>query len=328
MDSLCLGIETGFCITPSEPDLPVSGDFGEFMLFRLSQSKRPDHKHLCAVIDELSKALAEGNHSRTPVAYFAATCSSLDSLLSADAELPLDVVQPHVVILSLVFPKVSAGVLKRNGLALHLVLSVLRLGSVTPECLISALKCLVHLLTTSVESLMGNEVSEAYSILLNLVTHSDGKVLTLSPKSGLGTRLGLVCIWFLLLEARLWQEAKSNLLTVCLALAYIVALDKDEQIAWCWTPGPVSKYINPSALTQWDEWMNWSRSWSNFCDSDRIVPNLSHSASGPWCWVGRSVMFLFDCWLAGRFRGVTDTLPLVLLAPPNPTPCHIQTDKE
>ncbi|CAF1817089.1 unnamed protein product [Brassica oleracea var. botrytis] len=175
MDSLCLGIETGFCITPSEPDLPVSGDFGEFMLFRLSQSKRPDHKHLCAVIDELSKALAEGNHSRTPVAYFAATCSSLDSLLSADAELPLDVVQPHVVILSLVFPKVSAGVLKRNGLALHLVLSVLRLGSVTPECLISALKCLVHLLTTSVESLMGNEVSEAYSILLNLVTHSDGK---------------------------------------------------------------------------------------------------------------------------------------------------------
>ncbi|KAF2608548.1 hypothetical protein F2Q68_00045354 [Brassica cretica] len=69
-------------------------------------------------------------------------------------------------------------------------------------------------------------------------------------------------------------------------------------------------------------------SWSNFCDSDRIVPNLSRSASGPWCWVGRSVMFLFDCWLAGRFRGVTDTLPLVLLAPPNPTPCHIQTDKE
>ncbi|CAG7863430.1 unnamed protein product, partial [Brassica rapa] len=36
-----------------------------------------------------------------------------------------------------------------------------------------------------------------------------------------------------------------------------------------------------------------------FCDSDRIVPSPSRSASGPWCWVGRSVMFLFDCWLAG-----------------------------
>ncbi|KAF3557280.1 hypothetical protein F2Q69_00012622 [Brassica cretica] len=45
--------------------------------------------------------------------------------------------------------------------------------------------------------------------------------------------------------------------------------------------------------------MNWSRSWSKFCDSDRILPNPLHSTSGPWCWVGRSVMFLFDCWLAG-----------------------------
>ncbi|WZY99854.1 hypothetical protein YC2023_072183 [Brassica napus] len=45
--------------------------------------------------------------------------------------------------------------------------------------------------------------------------------------------------------------------------------------------------------------MNWSTSWSKVCDSDRIVPSPSRSASGPWCWVGRSVMFLFDCWLAG-----------------------------
>ncbi|KAG5384450.1 hypothetical protein IGI04_035920 [Brassica rapa subsp. trilocularis] len=127
------------------------------------------------------------------------------------------------------------------------------------------------------------------------------RVLTLSPKSGLGTGLGLMCILFPLLEARSWQEAKSNLVTV--------ALGKDDRIAWCWTlgppltqfgirPGPVSNYINvrvakPCALTQRDE------SWSKFCDSDRIVPNPSRSASGPWCWVGRSVMFLFDCWLAG-----------------------------
>ncbi|WZZ03187.1 hypothetical protein YC2023_089108 [Brassica napus] len=55
-------------------------------------------------------------------------------------------------------------------------------------------------------------------------------VLTLSPKSGLGTGLGLVCIWFPLLEARSWQEAKSNLVTV--------ALGKDDRIAWCWTLGP------------------------------------------------------------------------------------------
>ncbi|VVA93509.1 unnamed protein product [Arabis nemorensis] len=158
-----------------ELDLPVSEDFGEYMRSRLSQSKRPDFKHLCVVIEELSKTLSEDNHSRTPVAYFAATCSSLDNILSADGEPTSDVVQPHVVILSLVFPKVSAGVLKRNGLALRLVLSVLRLQSATPECLISGLKCLVHLLTT-VESIMGNEGSESYSVLLSFITHSEGKV--------------------------------------------------------------------------------------------------------------------------------------------------------
>ncbi|KAL0772238.1 hypothetical protein Bca101_037389 [Brassica carinata] len=35
---------------------------------------------------------------------------------------------------------------------------------------------------------------------------------------------------FPLLEARSWQEAKSNLVTV--------ALGKDDWIAWCWTLGP------------------------------------------------------------------------------------------
>ncbi|KAF3584504.1 hypothetical protein F2Q69_00027425 [Brassica cretica] len=57
-------------------------------------------------------------------------------------------------------------------------------------------------------------------------------VLTLSPNSGLGTGLDLVCISLLfpLLEARSWQEAKSNLVTV--------ALGKDDQIAWSWTLGP------------------------------------------------------------------------------------------
>ncbi|KAG5407886.1 hypothetical protein IGI04_014005, partial [Brassica rapa subsp. trilocularis] len=59
-----------------------------------------------------------------------------------------------------------------------------------------------------------------------------------------------------------------------------VALGKNDRIAGCWTLGPPV-------------------SWSKVCDSDRIVPSPSRSASGPWCWVGRSVMFLFDCWLAG-----------------------------
>ncbi|KAF3535319.1 hypothetical protein F2Q69_00021789 [Brassica cretica] len=58
------------------------------------------------------------------------------------------------------------------------------------------------------------------------------RFLTLSPNSGSGTGLGLVCISlvFPLLEARSWQETKSNLVTV--------PLGKDDRIAWCWTLGP------------------------------------------------------------------------------------------
>ncbi|KAF3508446.1 hypothetical protein F2Q69_00005927 [Brassica cretica] len=58
-------------------------------------------------------------------------------------------------------------------------------------------------------------------------------------------------LWFPLLEAISWQEAKSNLVTVA---------GRGRQL---------------------------TESWSKFCDSDQIVPNPSRSASGPWCWVGQ-----------------------------------------
>ncbi|KAG5373710.1 hypothetical protein IGI04_042974, partial [Brassica rapa subsp. trilocularis] len=89
---------------------------------------------------------------------------------------------------------------------------------------------------------------------------------TTSVVEGYGT------LEFPLLEARSWQEAKSNFVTV--------SLGKDDRIASCWTLGPPV-------------------SWTKVYDSDRIAPSPSRSASGPWCWVGQSVMFLFDCWLAG-----------------------------
>ncbi|CAG7870669.1 unnamed protein product, partial [Brassica rapa] len=47
---------------------------------------------------------------------------------------------------------------------------------------------------------------------------------TLSPKSGLGTGLGLMCIL---------------LITLPTPLSFLqVALGKDDRIAWCWTLGP------------------------------------------------------------------------------------------
>ncbi|CAG7876200.1 unnamed protein product [Brassica rapa] len=47
---------------------------------------------------------------------------------------------------------------------------------------------------------------------------------------------------FPLLEARSWQEAKSNLVTV--------ALGKDDRIASCWTLGPPVFRISPKPGTK------------------------------------------------------------------------------
>ncbi|KAG5380392.1 hypothetical protein IGI04_028234 [Brassica rapa subsp. trilocularis] len=65
---------------------------------------------------------------------------------------------------------------------------------------------------------------------LSLCCVSGADSSDVKSKSGLGTGLGLMCISFPLLEARSWQEAKSNLVTV--------ALGKDDRIASCWTLGP------------------------------------------------------------------------------------------
>ncbi|KAF2532132.1 hypothetical protein F2Q70_00031034 [Brassica cretica] len=73
-------------------------------------------------------------------------------------------------------------------------------------------------------------------------------VLTLSPKSGLGTESGLVA-----------------------------------------GRGDLTEIAN-------------SRSWGKFCDSDRIVPSPSCSASGPWRWVGwQSCSCLIVGWPVGSF---------------------------
>uniref|UniRef100_A0A0D2ZRN7 Uncharacterized protein n=1 Tax=Brassica oleracea var. oleracea TaxID=109376 RepID=A0A0D2ZRN7_BRAOL len=84
-------------------------------------------------------------------------------------------------------------------------------------------------------------------------------------------------------------------------------------------------------------------------DSERIVPSPSHSASGPWCWVGRGVTevvsehgfvhasgtyYLIGCWLAllGGLISIAIRLLLVFVGEgslrPNPNPKRKITDSE
>ncbi|WZZ26880.1 hypothetical protein YC2023_010281 [Brassica napus] len=136
-------------------------------------------------------------------------------------------------------------------------------------------------------------------------------VLTLSPKSGSGTRLGLgvdiKAMRFPLLEARLWQEAKSNLVT---------SLGKDDRIAWCWTLGPPagpSRAGRVSGRTGRGRGVNFVTLAGSSLTRHVALPDHGVGLDGQSCsclivdWpvglssptlgVGRpSVMFLFDCW--------------------------------
>ncbi|WZY99241.1 hypothetical protein YC2023_071570 [Brassica napus] len=110
--------------------------------------------------------------------------------------------------------------------------------------------------------------------------------------------------WFPLLEARSWQDAKSNLVTV--------ALGKDDQMAWCWTLGPpagtgLELYqcrgvnlvtLTGSSLTRHVALPDHGVGLDGQSCSC-LAGRLAHSS--PTLGVGRpSVMFLFDCWPVGR----------------------------
>ncbi|WZY71933.1 hypothetical protein YC2023_004173 [Brassica napus] len=113
---------------------------------------------------------------------------------------------------------------------------------------------------------------------------------------------------FPLLEARSWQEAKSNLVTV--------ALGKDDRIASCWTLGPPAgtglqlyqcrgrgvKFVTLTRLSLArhvalpDHGVGLD---GQSCSC--LIVGWPVGLSSPTLGVGRlSVMFLFDCWPVGR----------------------------
>ncbi|WZZ60620.1 hypothetical protein YC2023_060727 [Brassica napus] len=131
-------------------------------------------------------------------------------------------------------------------------------------------------------------------------------VLTLSPKV-----VDIKAMRFPLLEVRLWQEAKSNLVTV--------ALGKDDWIAWCWTLGPPagpSRAGRVSGRTGRGRGVNFVTLAGSSLTRHVALPDHGVGLDGQSCsclivgWpvglssptlgVGRpSVMFLFDCWPVG-----------------------------
>ncbi|EOY30181.1 ARM repeat superfamily protein isoform 2 [Theobroma cacao] len=160
------------------PDLfpdSMGGDFCDSILAHFSKSDQEDSQRLCATIGSMSQELREQNLPLTPIAYFGATCSSLDRL-SSQPDSPPHVIQSLTTILSLLLPRIHVAVLKKKGdFVSTTALTVLRLNSVTEVTQTSGLKCLAHLLITG-EKVNWSDLSQNYGVMLGYLTDSRPKV--------------------------------------------------------------------------------------------------------------------------------------------------------
>ncbi|XP_062091199.1 uncharacterized protein LOC133797338 [Humulus lupulus] len=157
-------------------DEPVDdGDFCNSILTRFSDSTQEEHQRLCAVIGAMSQELKDQNMPSSPVAYFGATWSSLDRLLS-EPNPPSHVVESLLTIFSLLLPRVPVAVVRKKGeLISGPMVRVLQLSSSTLGAIIAGLKCITHYLIIK-EASNWSDVSQLYGILLNFVTDSRPKV--------------------------------------------------------------------------------------------------------------------------------------------------------
>lgn len=170
------GIELEEGLTRPFEETTDDGDFCNSILTRFGESTREEHQHLCAVIGAMSQELKDQNMPSSPVAYFGATWSSLDRLLS-EPNPPSHVIESLLAILSLLFPRVPVAVLKKKGeLISGPVVRVIQSSFLTMGAATSGLKCISHFLIIK-EASNWSEVSQLYGILLNFVTDSRSKVM-------------------------------------------------------------------------------------------------------------------------------------------------------
>ncbi|KAK2985261.1 hypothetical protein RJ640_009169, partial [Escallonia rubra] len=154
---------------------PDSADFCTSILSKFSASAQEEHHHLCAAVGAMSQELKDQNFPLTPVAYFGATCSSLDRL-GSEPDPPRHVLDSLLTILSMVIPKIPVAILKKKTPYIsELVLPLLRLKSVSPNSIACGLKCVAQLLVIK-ESVGWSEVSQLYGVLVGFVTDDRPKV--------------------------------------------------------------------------------------------------------------------------------------------------------
>ncbi|KAK7388294.1 hypothetical protein VNO78_23108 [Psophocarpus tetragonolobus] len=164
-----------------EPALGVdegNDDLCNSILSRFANSTDESHQHLCAVVGAMSQELRDNNKPSTPFAYFCAARLSLQQFTS-DPNPSSHVIDALLTVLSLAIPRVPRSLLKKQSLQgepfSELLFRVLRSPSASESALVSALKCLSHLLIAG-ESVDWSDVSPLFNVLLGFLTDSRPKV--------------------------------------------------------------------------------------------------------------------------------------------------------
>lgn len=154
-----------------------TGDFCDLILRHFSKSDQEDSQRLCATVGAMTQELKEQNLPLSPIAYFGATCSSLDRL-GSEPDCPPHVIQSLATVLSLLLHRIPVAVLKKKGdFVSRILVTVMRLNSVTEVTLTSGLKGLAQLLIAG-DKVNWSDLSQNYGVLIGYLTDSRSKVIS------------------------------------------------------------------------------------------------------------------------------------------------------
>ncbi|XP_076928932.1 uncharacterized protein LOC143593073 [Bidens hawaiensis] len=152
-------------------DVPTPDDFCSRLLTHFS-----NNDIICSIIGDISQTLKDLHHPLTPLAYFAATSSSLDRLLLLSST-PNHHVDALVAILSFILPTVPRAALVKefdtlSGLLSRMVVVV----NQSEAGVTDAFKCLKCLLVVAGKAWWDDRVSSLFGVLIRFIADSRPKV--------------------------------------------------------------------------------------------------------------------------------------------------------
>ncbi|XP_073032157.1 uncharacterized protein [Primulina eburnea] len=153
-----------------------SEDFCNDVLSQFNDPANEYHLHICAAVGAMSQELRDQNLPTTHIAYFGATCSSLDRISSSEHEPPGHILDSLTTILSIVLKEMPSVVLKmKYGYLSELMVRILRVKSVGVNGVVPGLKCVSRLLIVR-EKVEWADVALLYGVLIGYITDDRPKV--------------------------------------------------------------------------------------------------------------------------------------------------------